>query len=746
MTKISREFRILPTAAALAFVLAGCSTSDPTDYTAPVGDKVKPVSSLYALADGCFAVKSASANAFIVQSSSGYAATAHDAASAEPFFLKATGLGRYLFYSHDSKLLTGDSSGVAPNAAATDGADWAFTALDKSPKPGSYTIAVYGTSQALATGSDGTLVLADAGDVYSFSPVSGCTTYPEMPIDIGATYKGPTRGLPVIGFAEVHSHMGMGSEMSDGAPQNHVGPSAGGSMYGQAMNRFGVVEALKDCKGMHGPDGVLSGENVVLDQNPTETHDTVGWPTFVGWPQPDSLLHQQMYWRWVERAYRAGLRIMTIHGTNIEALCNVAKAAGGNKDTSPMDEDCVDMSVGLKQVHYLYDIQNYIDAQNGGPGKGFFRIVKDPDEARAVIADGKLAVIPGLEFSNMFGCSVTFNPDGSETSGCTKEDIDRGVDDAWNKGVRQIIPFHDVDSALGGTGIFSFALNAVGWYGTHGFWKTYDCPDVPYFTGEGVYVAGDYGYSAGAAPLGFAADPLAQALQAAQGPLPLYPADKRQCNARGLTELGRYALQKIMDKGFVLDIDHAELSIKQDMLDMGAQRSPQYPLISAHGGHGGITQAQAQQILNQGGLIYPALPNGEDYVKFLKDVKAIWPAARGPLALGYGADSNGLRNLPQPRSAGFTPISYPFKLFEGPGWGPQYAAAGIKPITVGLLTIPESGKTWNPDELGTSHYGLVADFVEQVRIEGGQEATDALYNSAEAYLRMWEQTRASSGH
>ena len=39
---------------------------------------------------------------------------------------------------------------------------------------------------------------------------------------------------------------------------------------------------------------------------------------------------------------------------------------------------------------------------------------------------------------------------------------------------------------------------------------------------------------------------------------------------------------------------------------------------------------------------------------------------------------------------------------------------------------------------------MFADMVEQVRIEGGEEATTALFNSAEAYLRMWEQTEAAA--
>ena len=56
-----------------------------------------------------------------------------------------------------------------------------------------------------------------------------------------------------------------------------------------------------------------------------------------------------------------------------------------------------------------------------------------------------------------------------------------------------------------------------------------------------------------------------------------------------------------------------------------------------------------------------------------------------------------------------------------------------------MLEVP-GGKAWNVNEGGMYHYGLVADIVEEARIEGGAEALDALYNSAETYLQMWEQT------
>ena len=106
------------------------------------------------------------------------------------------------------------------------------------------------------------------------------------------------------------------------------------------------------------------------------------------------------------------------------------------------------------------------------------------------------------------------------------------------------------------------------------------------------------------------------------------------------------------------------------------------------------------------------------------------------LGLGYGADGNGFGGHPGPRGGNAEPVSYPFTLFSGPEWGPQFNHA--KPLTVELLTIPESGKFWHIDEVGMAHYGLVADFVEEVRLESGREGLDALYNSAEAYVQMWE--------
>lgn len=403
----------------------------------------------------------------------------------------------------------------------------------------------------------------------------------------------------------------------------------------------------------------------------------------------------------------------------------------------------------MKQVEYLSDMQDYIDAQFGGPGKGFFRIVGSPAEARQVIADGKLAVIPGLEFSNIWGCNVQFLPDGSETSSCTKEDIDAEIDRVWDAGVRQVYPFHDVDSALGGAGLFGNVLELVNFYGTGRFFETYACEDG----GEGEKFLYDAGLKslAADAPLlsSLGNDPISSALlDATNGTLPTLETGRR-CNARDVTELGIYAIDKMMKKGFIIDIDHAEIKSKQIMLDYTATTTPAYPMVSGHGGHGGINKEQAKQIIRQGGVIYPANQNGFNHVEFLKQLKPLWDASgtTRKFSVGYGADANGLRNLPGPRGMGRITekgaVIYPFQLFSGDGWGQQFN--NIAPITVQMLAVPgNNGRLWNVNEGGMYHYGMIPDLVEEIRLEGGRDALDSFYNSAETYLRMWEQTLEAS--
>ena len=73
-----------------------------------------------------------------------------------------------------------------------------------------------------------------------------------------------------------------------------------------------------------------------------------------------------------------------------------------------------------------YAMERYIDALGGGTGKGWFRIVFTPEEAREEINAGNLAVVLGIETSDLFDCFLV--PFGEFTK-CTQEDVVAKLDD-----------------------------------------------------------------------------------------------------------------------------------------------------------------------------------------------------------------------------------------------------------------------------------------------------------------------------
>lgn len=722
--------------AVLSLGLAGCLSS--TDLstagsgntgTSPSetgGGQVEPAKlTRFSPANACFGLQSAFNRQYVQAASARYAAG--PATMAERFTLRPTKLGEYLIYGRDRQMVTAQGNTLIASAEPTDAAVW-IAKLDEATGVFRFTNAA---GQFLTLDENTGLVLSAQDSEragFRLMPDSGCTAYPEMPTSmVGTPYPGRGENQPIIGFADTHTHMGMSSEMS---LAGDVGPSAGGVLYGEVVHRFGVPHALKDCADFHGPNGIRDANNI-LETDPTGTHETKGWPTFVDWPRRNFLTHQVMYHAWVERAWRAGLRVMVNHGTNIAALCRVGQTYAGKPEA-----DCNDMSVATKQVEYLYDVQDYIDAQFGGPGKGWYRIVRSPAEARKVANEGKLAVVLGVEVAQVFNCGVTILPGGTEMRRCDKNQIDQEIEKLWALGVRHVYPFHDIDSSLGGAGIFSGdVINFLNFLDTGSFWKTTECRAFP----KDEPSVREPGTNMTTAVPGTGNDPLTKLLLDAVGGItPLYPEGKR-CNARTVTDLGMYALEAVMKRGFVIDIDHAAYHSKDIMLDLAEKMNPPYPMASSHDAHGGLTSDQAVRMLKHGGVIYPYKGNGIKHVQFLEKLK-FWRNKAGVndklLGLGYGADANGFGGHPGPRGGDSVPVKYPFTLFRGDGWGPRYQS--LPAMQVNLLTIPESGKFWHIDEVGMAHYGLVADFVEEVRLEGGAPALDALYNSAEAYVQMWE--------
>src|ERR1700750_2639260 len=92
----------------------------------------------------------------------------------------------------------------------------------------------------------------------------------------------------------------------------------------------------------------------------------------------------------------SGLRLITAMVVEDESLCNIEPRKSHSCDETATVE---------AEVRQLRALQSYIDAQSGGRGRGWFRLVYGPHAARKAIARGKLAVLIGVESSNPFGCS-----------------------------------------------------------------------------------------------------------------------------------------------------------------------------------------------------------------------------------------------------------------------------------------------------------------------------------------------------
>ena len=174
---------------------------------------------------------------------------------------------------------------------------------------------------------------------------------------------------------------------------------------------------------------------------------------------------------WLERSWRGGQRIFVNLLVENNQLCQIYPIKHNS---------CDDMDSVRLQAQDMYKMQDYIDAQFGGPGKGFYRIVKNPFQARKVINAGKMAVIMGIETSVPFGCTFKALPGGDvPATACTPENLDTQLDAVKQMGVRQMELVDKFDNALSGiagdNGEVGAAVNAANFLETGSFWDMRHC-------------------------------------------------------------------------------------------------------------------------------------------------------------------------------------------------------------------------------------------------------------------------------
>ncbi len=397
----------------------------------------------------------------------------------------------------------------------------------------------------------------------------------------------------------------------------------GGRLHcARPWHRYGVTGALVDCPDHEVADGAGAVlENYLLHGFPAGTHDPVGWPTFKDWPAHASLTHEQVYYRWLERAWRGGLRMFVTLLTENAVLCELY----------PLKQNSCDEMVGVRlQAQRARELERYIDAQSGGPGRGWFRIVKDPFEARRVMNDGRLAVILGIETSEPFGCTLQLGEPQ-----CTAADIDRQLDEVYALGVRQLELVNKFDNALTGVagdgGSLGLIVNSGNFYRTGQFWAMRSC-DARH---TGVHDQEQTvlpGVAEQDALFGVVLSGLLP-----PGTLPVYPAPPH-CNQRGLSALGRHTIEQIMKRGMIVDPDHMSVLARQQSLDV--LEAHRYPgVISSHSW---ATTDAYPRIYALGGMTTPYAGGSKGFVESWQARRKYAPPGRPCFGIGYGADTNGL--------------------------------------------------------------------------------------------------------
>lgn len=749
-----------------AFVLAGCNSDTPadsksgsetqngtetdgeTDTETDTGETGEPPElDTHGFANGCYSVRSGDMWLAAGVSGDGFEFV-DDPNAAARFFMKASDLGTYLLYDENGGyLVSNDGPLLRQNSLQSDvlliddtyvsGAEWLpETSLADWEQ---YQLRNRRTEQLLAAGG-----LADEGLPITFEPATGCQEHPELTLDAnGEVTRTTFDDGDVYGIVDAHSHI-----------LSNFGFGGGGLFHGGAFHRLGVEHALPDCAFVHGENGRkdffgyafdTAGSNgadftglipdLVAGELAEDNHATAGYPEFTEWPSaPSRSTHQMQYYRWLERAYLGGLRLVVLHATTNSVICDFTVGAGLQQSRY----DCNDMVAVDRILAESRNLERYVDAQRGGPGEGWFRIVTTPEEAREVIAGGKLAVVLGIETSNLFDCA-SIPVDGNPT--CDEAYIQDRLDHYYDVGVRAMFPVHKYDNAFT-PGDGDRAFIELGNFINSGHWSNFDldCPDL-----------NDHGFDNGDINFGglnmprdeYISEPpndLSNFSSNPVGIISLYiqeilepPLVGDYCQNGTMTPLGETMLHEMMLRGMIIEVDHLPQWSYVRAFEL--LEDADYPAVGTHGRNydGRLYQLGGLSTTGFGRCRDDNNP-GSTVQGFIDKIEFIAENGGYP-AEGFGFDLNGFAGARGPRfgdgvcnTPQTDPVTYPFTSYGGD-------VEFTQPV-VGNRTLDFNYE-------GLVHIGLLPELIEDARRDAQSDADiEPLFRSAEAYIRVWERSEA----
>ena len=206
------------------------------------------------------------------------------------------------------------------------------------------------------------------------------------------------------------------------------------------------------------------------------------------------------------------------------------------------------------------------------------------------------------------------------------------------------------------------------------------------------------------------------------------PPDYKPCaglghkNAAGLTEYGARAIDEMMRRGMLIDVDHMSLAAFNATVTKAEAVTGGYPLVSGHTGFRDVehtensrTDAQLKKIADLGGMfgLGSSHVKAGEYLDYYLRANKIMGEGR----VAFGSDLNGLEKCPPPAGK-----------------------ACAKTIYDTAYSRSETGpKTWNYCTEDVPHYGLLPDFVRDLTAKPlGGELNAGLMQNAETFAQMWK--------
>jgi microsomal dipeptidase-like Zn-dependent dipeptidase len=450
-------------------------------------------------------------------------------------------------------------------------------------------------------------------------------------------------------------------------------------------------------------------QNVALIQNP---HGS-GANLYDNWPKWYTVNHQTVYKAWLKRAFNGGLRLLVMDAVENEYLCDNIKQLNIYAGSSPYS--CDEMESAMRQINAAKQMEIDIARDDGG----WYKIVYNSTQAENAIKEGRLAVVLGIEVSNLLGCK----------SGCELEDIALRFDSLYDKGIRVVFPIHENDNVFGGTSYFAH-------------WP----------------VQGDSNNESLIRPSSIIVTE------------PNTKYDLGRMNTKGITPKGEYFITHLMNKGAIIEVDHQSKKTRDAVLNMAISGS--YPgIVSSHTGffeiNGGSQRHEGQIELNDlliidriGGIVAPILNQGtstsnirtypgnsniqhtcgwttESWSQAYRYATTFMKIHKNNIAIG--TDFNG--QIP--------PLGPRFGSHACPGGGNTFKPQLTYPFVSlfdnkSILENEQGNKKFNINTDGVAHMGLLPDMFGDLQVLGmSNSELEPLFNSAKAYVQMWKKSEAT---